>query len=75
MTDLAVKEPMAKGRPKKPGGEGTPVRIDSRVYRRAKYVASARGIDLSDYLSNLLRSLVDRDFRKLGKELLSDEDE
>jgi hypothetical protein len=59
----------AKGRPKKPSGEGTPVRIDSDIASKAKYLAALQDRPLSDYLSGLLRPIVDREFRKAGKNL------
>lgn len=59
-----------KGRPKKPTGEGRPVRIDSDIVTKARYLATGEGVDLSAYLSNLLRPIVDREFRKVGKKML-----
>jgi hypothetical protein len=67
----AVKGPaMAKGRPKKPGGEGTVVRIDADLVTKAKYLAAMEGVPMSDYLSAKLRPLLDREMRRVGKELL-----
>lgn len=57
----------SKGRPKKPGGEGTQVRIDSHVARMAKFVASESAMSLSDYLSGLLRDRVTKDYRRCAK--------
>lgn len=56
-----------KGRPKKPGGEGTQVRIDTDLATKARYLASQRGMKVSAFLSELLRPVVEREFRKAGK--------
>jgi hypothetical protein len=61
-----------KGRPEKAGGEGTVVRIAGDVVAKAKYLAAQRGIPASDYLSELLRPVIEREFRKAGKELMDD---
>lgn len=53
-----------KGRPKKPGGEGAQVRIDSDLATQAKYVAARNGVTLTEYLSTILRPAIVRDFRK-----------
>jgi hypothetical protein len=69
----AAKDPaMAKGRPKKPGGEGSVVRIDSDLVTKAKYLAALKGLPMSDYLSEKLRPVLDREMRKVGKELMDE---
>jgi hypothetical protein len=75
MATAVVESPMArtKGRPKKPGGEGTPVRIDSDLVTKARYLAAHRGVALSELLSALLRPIIDKEFRKAGRELMGDE--
>jgi predicted HicB family RNase H-like nuclease len=62
---------MAKkqGRPKKPSGEGMQVRIDAQIGRRAKVVASESGMSLADYLSGILRDRVEKDYRKVVKDI------
>lgn len=67
-----LERPMAKvkGRPKKPGGEGTPVRIDSEIVSKARYLAARRDVALSDYLSDILRGPVDREFAKAAKDIM-----
>lgn len=62
-----------KGRPKKPSGEGTPVRIDSDLVTMARYVAAKQGSALSELVSGWLRPIVEREFRKVGKDLLEGE--
>lgn len=41
-----------------------PVRLNEEIVRRARVVAAFEGKSLGDYLSDLLRPLVDRDFRR-----------
>jgi hypothetical protein len=53
-----------RGAPKKPGGEGRHVRLSPPVVTMAKAVADARGIAMGDYLSDLLKPLVSRDYVK-----------
>jgi hypothetical protein len=62
-----------KGRPKKPGGEGTQVRIDSDLAVKAKYLATGEGLSLTEYLSRVLRPVVEKEFRKAGRNLLEEE--
>jgi hypothetical protein len=75
MTSTTKAKSMAKrrGRPEKPGGEGTVVRMASDLVAKAKYLAAQRGIPLSDYLSELLRPVIEREFRKAGRELMGEE--
>jgi hypothetical protein len=65
-------KPMAKskGRPGKPGGEGTVVRIASDLVSKARYLAAQKGVPVSDYLSDILRPVIDREFKKAGREFL-----
>ena len=76
MMDVAlVDEPMAKmkGRPRKPGGEGTLVRIDSDIVNRARYLSAQLGTPISELLSDILRPDIDRLFRKVTREVLEAE--
>jgi hypothetical protein len=57
------------GRPAKPGGEGRPVRIAADIASMARSYSQFRGLPLSDYLSDLLRSAVTRDYARMMKEL------
>lgn len=71
-----AEQPMAKkaqGRPKKPGGEGSLVRLAPDLVSKARYIAAQRGVAMSDLLSDLLRPAIDREFRKAGRELLGDD--
>ena len=68
---LAVRDqPMVKkGRPPKPTGKGRQVRIDSDLVPMARFVSDGIDMPLSDYLSGLLRPLIERDFREAGRRL------
>lgn len=74
MQAIAQEGPMTKrkGRPRKPGGEGTPVRVDTDLVTMARYICAKEGVPLSELLSDLLRPAVLREFKKLGKEFLGD---
>jgi predicted HicB family RNase H-like nuclease len=75
LQDLIAREPVSKpkGRPKKPGGEGTQVRIDPDVVSKARYVAAMQHVTLSELLSEWLRPIADREFRRAGKKLFEGE--
>jgi hypothetical protein len=63
-------------RKKKPGdGPGTPVRIDSDLVAKARYLAAHVGLELSAYISQLLRPLIVREFKKAGRELMGESEE
>jgi hypothetical protein len=49
------------------------VKIDADVVRKAKTVASSRDIPLAEYLSELLRPLVDRDLKDHARRVLGDD--
>jgi hypothetical protein len=57
-----------RGRPPE-GGKGKPVRMAADVLDKARVVAAASGVPMSDYLANLLRPLVDRDYRALARRM------
>lgn len=56
----------------KPRGVGRLVRIEPSVYSQAQFIARARGIAIGDYLSDVSRGTVARDYlaeqRRLEKE-------
>ena len=62
---------MAKkvGRPGKPSGPGRPVRVADDVVSMARRNADFQGVPLSDYLSDLLRPGVMRDYQAMLKKL------
>lgn len=53
----------SKGRPKT-GRQDVTVKVDGAVISKAKLVASARNIPLAEFVSDLLRVPVDREFAK-----------
>lgn len=67
-------QPMAraKGRPKKPSGEGVPVRIDSDIVAKGRYLAAIKDVPLSELLSDMIRPIVEREFRKAGRTMLDE---
>jgi hypothetical protein len=76
MVSALAERPMAakkRGRPKKPGGEGTQVRIASDLAAKGRYLATERGVSLTDLLSELLRPGIEKEFRKAGKNLMEGE--
>lgn len=62
---------MAKktGRPRKPTGGGSPVRIDRDLVTMARTLAGYRGAAISEYLSDLLRPVITKEYRAMVKEL------
>jgi hypothetical protein len=57
------------GRPRKPSGEGTPVRLDTDLVTKARYLAAHRGETMTGMLSDWLRPIIEREFLKAGQEL------
>lgn len=53
-----------RGRPKKPGGDGAQVRIETDLATKARYLAAQEGIKLIDFLSQILRPTIERKFGK-----------
>jgi hypothetical protein len=51
------------GRPKS-GRDDVTVKMDRAIVARARYVADVRGVTLTEYLSEAVRAIVDRDFGK-----------
>jgi hypothetical protein len=65
-----VERPMPKkGRPGKPTGEGRHVRIDADLVSMGRYIASERGVSLTEYMSGILRPVILKDFREAGRKL------
>lgn len=57
------------GRPKTSERKDGTARIDLQILGQAQMIAKRRKISLAEYLSDLLRGPVDRDFLKAMKEL------
>ena len=47
------------------------VKIEASIQQKAKMIAGFRGIPIAEYLSDLLKGPVDRDYQKLVKEMAS----
>jgi hypothetical protein len=60
------------GRPKKPGGEGSLVRIAPDLVTKARYLAADRGVPMSDLLSEILRPALEQMFREAGRGLFEE---
>jgi hypothetical protein len=65
------------GRPasENPRGEGIQVRIAPDVVRMARKVSPVDGVNLTDYLSNILRPVVLRDYARVQRMLDMDDDQ
>lgn len=74
MTTTTGPEPMAKGRPKRSRRNDVTVKIDADVVRMAKLVALERKTTIAEYLTELLRGQVSRDFAKSVRRLTTEED-
>jgi hypothetical protein len=61
-----------KGRPKRSERDDVPVKVDRAIVNKAKMIATARGLSLAEYVSELLRGPVDRDFAKEMRRLETD---
>jgi hypothetical protein len=55
------------GRPRS-GRDDISVKFDRRVAARARFVAENRGLTLAEYLSEIVRPIVERDFEQTLKE-------
>lgn len=62
------------GAKKKAGPKTSPAKIDAGLVRKARAVADDRGVDLSEYLTGLVRSPVERDFAKVVKKIAESEE-
>jgi hypothetical protein len=71
MVDATAEQTMArgKGRPRQEKRHDVSVKLDSVIVSKAKMIASARGLTLAEFLSDLLRAPVDREFTKEMKRL------
>jgi hypothetical protein len=69
-TDIAIEKPESadmgkkRGRPPKSERDDTAVKMDRHVVKMAKFVADTRDIPLAQYLTELVRGNVKRDFNK-----------
>lgn len=62
-------DPMAKKRSEKKEPPTIAVKIDRALGTKAKMIAADRGVDTADYLSESLRSIIDRDWSRLVRQM------
>lgn len=60
---------MAK-KPETKAVKTTPVRIDNGVVIKGKIAAEDKGVELSEYFSDLLRPIVERDWARARKKIM-----
>lgn len=58
----------------KPKRQDVTVKIDAKLQRKAKLVASHRDLTLSEYLSELLEKPVERDYQRFRQELAAEDE-
>lgn len=57
----------------KPAVGKTTVKLAADLHRRARVVASDAGLDLSEYLDQILRPIIDQAYRDLGERITSEQ--
>ena len=57
------------GRPAKSQRDDVSVKFDRKLAGKARQIAHGRGIPMAEYLSELAREIVDRDYKSYVKEL------
>lgn len=58
-----------RGRPKTSERKDATARLDAAVLAKAQMVAKARGVSIAEYLTDIVKGPVDRDFLKEMKKL------
>jgi hypothetical protein len=51
----------------------TPVKVDVGLVRKAKRIAEDKEMDLSEYVSGLLRGAIERDWKKILRKIVEEE--
>jgi len=69
MQNSGVLDVAKQGRPRKPMGEGVQVRIAPDLASKARLIVGDRGIDLGEYLNEILRPRVTNDYAAMVKKL------
>lgn len=71
MVALEAKPDMAKkaGRPKTSTGAAPTVRIEADLKSMLEYIAARRGVPLAKLTSDLIRSLVEREFARVAPKI------
>jgi hypothetical protein len=65
---------LAVAKEKKAGFRTTPVKIDTGLVRKARTIAEDKGVDLSEYLSAVIRTQIERDWTKILKKIVDAEE-
>lgn len=61
------------GRPKTSERQDVSIKFDKTLAGKARLISQGRGISMAEYLEEMTRSLIDRDYAKLLRELESSE--
>ncbi|WP_422928586.1 hypothetical protein [Singulisphaera sp. PoT] len=65
-----AKKPAGKmGRPKTSERQDVSIKFDKNLAGKARLISQGRGVSMAEYLSELARSTIDRDYVKLMREL------
>jgi hypothetical protein len=57
------------GRPKSSDRQDVSIKFDKTLAGKARLISQGKGVPMSEYLSELARPLIDRDYAKLMREL------
>jgi hypothetical protein len=62
---------MAKktGRPKTSERQDVSIKFDKTLAGKARLISQGRGVSMAEYLSEMTRAIIDRDYAKLMREL------
>lgn len=69
MALLTLERGMAKKRSEKVKRDDVAVKVDRTLADKAKLVAARRGLTMAEYLSDLIRAPIERDFTKTVREM------
>ena len=58
-----------RGRPKSSDRQDVSIKFDKVLAGRARLIAQGRGIPMAEYLSEIARPIIDRDYARLMREL------
>jgi hypothetical protein len=57
------------GRPKTSDRQDVSIKFDKTLAGKARLIAQGRGVSMAEYLSEMTRPLIDRDYAKLMRDL------
>lgn len=63
------------GRPKSSARKDVSIKFDQGLARKARMIAEATNISMAEYLSELARPLIDRDYARLMRQLEEGQDQ